>query len=77
MSYRVAARFYRGNDQLDESYVIISDNSEKNTRIEVGKKVKIYETENEPDNPVDSENDPGNCPHVGRGISALKPSACC
>uniref|UniRef100_A0A6H2A3B2 Uncharacterized protein n=1 Tax=viral metagenome TaxID=1070528 RepID=A0A6H2A3B2_9ZZZZ len=76
MTYRVVARFYRGKDQMDESYVIISDNSEKDTRIEVGSKVKIYEVENEPVNAVDSENEPGNCPPVGRGVGALKPPAC-
>ena len=47
MAYRIAAHFYASNDQFGEGYVIISDNSEMDTRIEVGKKVTIAEAENE------------------------------
>ena len=39
--YRVAARFFSSDDQLGESYVLISDNADTETRIEVGEKVSI------------------------------------
>ena len=41
MAYIIKARFYANNDQLGESYIITSDNSEKDTKLEVGRKVEI------------------------------------
>mgnify|MGYP000621924107 CR=1 FL=1 len=43
MAYTVKARYYAESDNFGESYVLTSDNSEKDTNIEVGKKVEIME----------------------------------
>lgn len=42
MGYRVAARYYSGRDQTGESYVLISDNSDTDSRLEVGEIVYIH-----------------------------------
>ena len=39
--YIVNARFYNYPDQFGESFVLTSDNGEKDLRLEVGTKVKI------------------------------------
>lgn len=39
MAYRIAARFYANEDQIGESYILISDNSKKDTKLEIGEKV--------------------------------------
>lgn len=41
MAYKIKARYYADSDQLGESYVITSDNSDKDTRFEIGEVVKI------------------------------------
>ena len=43
MAYIVKARFYAGLDQVGESYIIVSDNNEKDTKLEVGTIVEIKE----------------------------------
>ena len=45
MAYRIAARFYAEHDQFGEAYVLISDNSEKDTKLEVGSKVGLKKIE--------------------------------
>jgi len=47
MAYRILARFYTYPDQLGETYVIVSDNEEKDTRFEAGRKLDIYLHKNE------------------------------
>jgi len=39
--YKVKAKYYAGQDQFGESYVITSDNGEKDLRLGVGTKIKI------------------------------------
>ena len=41
MAYKVKARYYDQPDQFGESYVITSDNGNKDMRIEPGRKVLI------------------------------------
>ena len=41
MAYIIKARFYNSPDQFGESYVITSDNAEKDTMFEIGQKVQI------------------------------------
>lgn len=41
MSYTIKARYYAYSDQFGESYVITSDNSENDTKLEVGQRVLI------------------------------------
>ena len=41
MAYTIKARYYSDDDQFGESYIIQSDNGDKDTKLEVGKKVKI------------------------------------
>ena len=41
MAYTIMARYYADSDQFSESYVIESDNEEKNTKLEIGTKIKI------------------------------------
>ncbi len=41
MAYIIKSRYYAGRDQFEESYVLTSDNGEKNTNFEVGDKVRI------------------------------------
>lgn len=41
MAYRIAARFYRDPDQNGESYVLVSDNDDADTKFEVGQIVYI------------------------------------
>lgn len=43
--YEVKARYYAGADQTGESLVITSDNSQRDTRLEVGKKVALVSLE--------------------------------
>jgi hypothetical protein len=42
MAYTIMARFYTYPDQMGESYCIVSDNAEKDTKFEIGQKVDIY-----------------------------------
>ena len=39
--FTVKARYYADSDQFGESYVLTSDNGEKDLRVEVGRKVRI------------------------------------
>ena len=39
--YKVKACYYANPDQLGESFVLTSDNSEVDMRLEIGQKVKI------------------------------------
>ena len=39
--YTVKSRFYAEDDCFGEAYVIVSDNGEKDTNIEIGSRVKI------------------------------------
>ncbi len=39
--FLVKARYYSNPDQLIESFVLVSDNKEKDLRLEVGTKVRI------------------------------------
>jgi hypothetical protein len=41
MAYTVKARYYADPDQLGESYVITSDNADKDTKLEIGEKVRL------------------------------------
>lgn len=41
MSYIIKARYYAYNDQFGESYIITSDHSDEDTRLEVGQRVFI------------------------------------
>jgi len=41
MAYIIKTRFYNSPDQFGESYLITSDNAEKDTNFEVGQKVQI------------------------------------
>lgn len=41
MAYRIKSRYYADEDQFGESYVVTSDNSEKDTRFEIGEMVEI------------------------------------
>jgi len=45
MPYTIKARYYAGPDQTSETYVITSDNADKDTRHEVGKKLMIIPME--------------------------------
>lgn len=39
--YQVKARYYSNPDQFGETFVVASDNGEKDLRLEVGTKVRI------------------------------------
>ena len=39
--YKVKAHYYADQDQFGESFILTSDNSEKDLRLEIGTKVKI------------------------------------
>jgi len=39
--YKVKAKYYADSDQFGESFILTSDNSEKDLRLEVGTRVKI------------------------------------
>ena len=41
MAYIIKARFYAGPDQTGESYVITSDNNLPDTKLEVGRSMKL------------------------------------
>ncbi len=41
MAYTVKARYYVDPDQFGESFVLTSDNGEKDIKAEVGRKVRI------------------------------------
>ncbi len=41
MAYTIKTRYYADSDQFGESFVLKSDNDEKDLRLEVGTKVKI------------------------------------
>ncbi len=41
MAYTVKARYYADSDQFGESFVLTSDNGEKDLKLEIGTKVKI------------------------------------
>ena len=52
MAYIVKARFYTGLDQTGEGYIIVSDNFEKDTKLEVGSKVYIEQNDQRPKLPT-------------------------
>jgi hypothetical protein len=41
MAYIVKARYYADPDQLGESYVITSDNGDKDTKFEIGERIQL------------------------------------
>lgn len=43
--YRIKARYYAERDCLGESFVLTSDNREKDLKLEIGQKVKIVPVE--------------------------------
>ena len=55
MTYIIKSRFYANDDCFGESYVITSDNKDKDTRLEMGSKVKIIPIKNEKNNSLDQE----------------------
>jgi hypothetical protein len=45
MAYKIVSRFYADSDQCGEAYVIISDNGDLDTKLEIGEMVvleKVY-----------------------------------
>ena len=51
--YTVKARYYSDSDQFGETFVVTSDNYDKDLRVEVGKKVKIIPVQNSIDTKID------------------------
>lgn len=41
MAYKIKARYYADDNQFGESYIVISDNTEKDKKLKIGQKVMI------------------------------------
>jgi len=41
MAYKIMTRYYADGDNIGESYIITSDNSEEDTNFEIGEKINI------------------------------------
>ena len=59
--YVIKAHYYADSDQFGETFVVTSDNGEKDLRLEVGTKVKIVALCTQCDEPAILSNGDGTC----------------